>query len=395
MIGQDKNRVQGTGYRGQLKPWVLLSVFFLFIVHCPLFTDVADAATLYYQAANQTVFEGQTFVADFFINTDEVNLNTVDLKLRYSNETLEVLEATPGSSVISLWIQPPKANQAQGELSLIGGVPNGFNGANVPVFRVTFRASKSGVANISLDPASRILKNDGSGQSETLRFQNLSFTVQPKDFQTYEVLSPTHSDQNLWYKNRDVIINFTPKPNEEYSFSFSANPDIIPEDKVAPVQTKFEFDDRPDGVYYFKALARIPAGGWKEAVIYRVQVDGTAPELFSPEISSEASIFEGKRFVSFSTLDKVSGISHYMVKVGMFSRFQTAVSPYILNRPIVGDIIEIKAIDNAGNERVVTLPHRGYLSEFWFKIILILIGVVSLATLWKIKHKKQESEIQL
>jgi hypothetical protein len=375
---------------------LLLSIaFFLIPLLSSLFPHHASAAVLYSQAANQNVYEGQTFVVDWYLNTQNESVNSIDLKLNFSKDVLKVSDATVGSSVVSLWIRKPYADNEAGTIELIGGVPNGFNAANVPIFRTTFDVVKSGIGTITMDPTSQVLRNDGSGEPAVLQFQNLSFTVQPKGFNPNLLSSLTHPDQNAWYADRNVVLQFNYDPAKQYSFSFSSNADIIPDNSVMPAEQQFFYNNLPDGVYYFKANEKFGDGAWLEDGIYRIQIDGSPPEEFEPIISSDSSLYDGKPFVSFSAVDKISGISHYMVKVGLFGKYKTAESPYKLTRPLVGDTIEIKAFDNAGNFRAETVPYAGYVSVLWFRIIIgVLAGVILAAILWLIQKQIAKKKIE-
>src|SRR3989344_4660660 len=85
----------------------------------------ADAAILYSGSAYQTVAQGQTFVVDWFVDTEGESLNSLSLKLKYSTDTLEAIRAEPGNSILSLWVASPSYSNESGEINLIGGTPAG------------------------------------------------------------------------------------------------------------------------------------------------------------------------------------------------------------------------------------------------------------------------------
>src|SRR5258708_8921706 len=93
---------------------------------------------------------------------------------------------------------------------------------------------------------------------------------------------------------------------------------MIPEDKKAEIPKNLSYHDLPDGIYYFKLNSKVGPSVWKEAGVFRTQIDTIPPESFRPLIASSPAVFGGRAFVSFSTVDKTSGISHYKVKVGLF-----------------------------------------------------------------------------
>lgn len=128
--------------------------------------------------------------------------------------------------------------------------------------------------------------------------------------------------------------------------------------------------------------------------------DTEPPESFVPEISKDESIFNGKWFVVFATQDKASGIDHYEIKesrqrfFGLFQRWSQAESPYILQDQELRSYVFVKAIDKAGNERIVEINPQNPLGwyenyESWFIIIIGLAIVYGIYKkfLWR-KQKK-------
>lgn len=112
-------------------------------------------------------------------------------------------------------------------------------------------------------------------------------------------------------------------------------------------------------------------------------VDRIPPEEFVPLISSDPAIFNGAKFLVFSTQDKQSGISHYEVcesKKSGFTHFgcswHKTESPYLIINQNLDKRIEVKAVDLAGNEQVVkafspSLTFSYYL--FWVILIAVII----------------------
>jgi hypothetical protein len=212
-----------------MKKYIIL----LFSIFYFLFSLKAQAATLYTQTANQDVYKGQTFVVNLKLDTEGVSVNSLDLKITYSKDTLEATDASAGNSVVSLWIKNPTIDSTLGTVEMIGGIPNGVTGKNIPVVSLTFKASAEGLAKISIDPASKVLANDGTGSALPLNIVPVAFSIQPANLVPNQISSPSHPNQDAWYKNRDVVINFTPNTGTDYSFSFSSNIDLIPDNTRA------------------------------------------------------------------------------------------------------------------------------------------------------------------
>jgi hypothetical protein len=236
---------------------------------------LAKASQVYPVAANQNVYEGQAFSVDWFLNTQNQIVNTLDLSWDFSPSDLELVSIEPGNSVISLWVNLPKLNQA-GKVALTGGIPGGVNGENLPVVRMVFLAKKSGQARVNLNPDSKILLNDGQGSLDALELETFSAPVLPKNFSKVEVISITQPDPTTWYKNKTVkfVVKADSKP--EYSYSFSSNSDIIPPFVAMDISKEIIYENLPDGVYYFKVAEKLNSQ-WQEAAVFRVQLDSTPP----------------------------------------------------------------------------------------------------------------------
>jgi hypothetical protein len=106
--------------------------------------------------------------------------------------------------------------------------------------------------------------------------------------------------------------------------------------------------------------------------------DATLPENFKPLLSKDETVLDGKWFLAFSTQDKDSGMDHYEVKEGWW--WAVSESPYVLKDQSLQSRVLIKAIDRAGNERIVSvdLPNHRY----WYQSILIWVIMIILAGLF-------------
>lgn len=125
--------------------------------------------------------------------------------------------------------------------------------------------------------------------------------------------------------------------------------------------------------------------------------DIESPEDFKPEIVSDPDLFSGKNALVWTAKDKGSGIDYYQVaeQRGNITQnylelpWQTTESPYILKDQTLKSYIYVKAVDNAGNIRVVFLS-PSYIPWYKKPFVDILIGlglvVVLLLSRWLWKH---------
>ena len=120
-------------------------------------------------------------------------------------------------------------------------------------------------------------------------------------------------------------------------------------------------------------------------------VDHDSPEDFVPILTKVVDIAADQYILIFATQDKGSGISHYEVKEG-WHNWVVAISPYILQNQNLDQEIIVKAVDKAGNERLVvvpsTYPRKWYEKYEISGIIIFVVLLVIISYLFAKKKKK-------
>lgn len=104
--------------------------------------------------------------------------------------------------------------------------------------------------------------------------------------------------------------------------------------------------------------------------------DTELPERFVPSIVIDPDLFSGRATLVFSTHDAGSGLSHFEVKEGTLGQYVRTDSPYKIKNQNLDSIFYIKAVDNAGNERIEVLYPPNW--NPWYEppgIITMLVGV--------------------
>ena len=120
-------------------------------------------------------------------------------------------------------------------------------------------------------------------------------------------------------------------------------------------------------------------------------LDTEPPESFTIFVASEPSLFEGKYFAVWSTVDKGAGMDHYEVREGFWADFETAESPYALKDQSLRKSIYVKAVYKSQNERVVKMKaQNGGLGLAAWTVLVIIILVVILMLRKKIWPKRPE-----
>jgi hypothetical protein len=148
------------------------------------------------------------------------------------------------------------------------------------------------------------------------------------------------------------------------------------------------------------------AGEIDQGVSEQLYLDGTRkddipPEVFSPQISQDSNVFNGKWFINFSTVDKQSGIDHYEIqetRSGSLDsgNWKVATSPYELQDQELHSFVYVIAIDRQGNEQIIKVFPRHPLS--WWQLygleaagILLLGAAAAVIYIRRRQNSKRKS----
>ena len=168
---------------GMERKHIFAMAFFLVSAYAISTPNTTHAATLYIDPTEVHAYRADSVSLAVRINTDENEcVNTVDAVVHY-DENIAAVDVSRGDSILSLWVEAPKIDPVAHTITFAGGVPNGYCGrvagdprltnvvANL-IFQVPGFAVGGGtstVANITFDPLTRVLLNDGLGTEAPLR----------------------------------------------------------------------------------------------------------------------------------------------------------------------------------------------------------------------------------
>jgi len=115
--------------------------------------------------------------------------------------------------------------------------------------------------------------------------------------------------------------------------------------------------------------------------------DKISPEPFEITLGREPAIFNNQYFISFFATDKESGIDRYEIQEGN-EPYIAGESPYLLKDQKLKNIIRVKAIDKAGNERIAELmpvlpPVPFYKNVLFLAAVVLIIALVIIYILWR------------
>jgi RHS repeat-associated protein len=119
------------------------------------------------------------------------------------------------------------------------------------------------------------------------------------------------------------------------------------------VQVSLQLPD--EGLQYLTIQGFDMAGNTSEPQSVGIYMDKTAPLSFDIIKDIEGWSNDNTPTIEFDTDDSLSGISHYEVMVAGHGDWVTANSPYTFPELLDGEWeLSVKAVDNVGNERIIT-----------------------------------------
>jgi hypothetical protein len=336
-----------------------LSLFFI-----PL---SGKAATLYLDPVVKTIGPDDVIEVKVKIGVASGEcINAAQIGINFPSDILEVKDFNSGESFLSLWIARPDKDSlakinSSGKIMFSGGTPGGYCGkipgdpgdSNIlgsiiftPKKPISFHKAK-----IDFNSETQAYLNDGVGTAAALNLQGAVLDI---------------------------------------------------DEKITEI-----------------------TDGWAE----KIAADLNPPEAFVITIDNSVRIADGKFFVVFSTTDKETGIDHYEVledrtnpsadkKSGLFAQlfsrickpkvvvpldWKKADSPYILKDQALRSVIRVKAVDRAGNERVVeynnaaaeVLKKSAFLNSRYLEpaiialFVILFVAVPAIAILKKRKKAKK------
>lgn len=306
----------------------------------------AAGASLYLSPASGTKTTGDKFNIFVYVSSSQA-VNTFDVYLSTSNMTLT--GASSGGSICVLFPNPPSYTPSAARFKC--GLPTpGYTGNNGYIGAITVQAGSPGTGKISVDSPSAVLANDGAGTNVLGSKGTATFNIQPRPTSAPSISSPSHPNQDAWYKSTSATFNWSGN-GTNFSYVLDQNPDTdVDQTSEGSAKTK-TYDNLGDGVWYFHVKVLGSNGAWSGTAHYKVQIDKTPPEKFTPEADPKKDA-DKRPIIAFTATDITSGIDHYELKIDEES-WTKIDNPYKLPSISSGKhVIYVKAVDKAGNETV-------------------------------------------
>ena len=343
--------------------------------------------------------EGAVFDVPILLNTKGASINGVDVKINFDKDKLSIISQSNGTSIIGVWAEPPRYDNANGTASYVGVIPGGITTGSGIIGNITFKALRVGQATVSISGSSRILLNDGLGTNTILDTGRAVYAIVPKAPEGVRIYSETHPFQDSWYNNNSPVLAWDRDPGVDgFSYILDNKPGTVPDNVEEKKDTATSFENLTDGLWYFHIKAR-KAGMWGTTGQFLMRIDTVPPADFTPEANylMAAAILVERTLVTFFTTDNLSGIDHY--EVGVIDKTQPltespvfvyAKSPFQAPYKEGGKLhIIVRAIDKAGNIRdasVETTPPDLFGRFLRDNLVFILLSVIILGFLAFILH---------
>ena len=396
----------------------LAILFFLIFLFAPR-QAAAVGASLNLFPNSGTFFVGSTFDVSLFINTGGNHINAVKIDLKFDPKKIQIASPTTGKSLISVWIAQPMYSNRDGTASFQGGMPSpGIVTSNGLISTITFRAISSGETKIFFDDTSQALLDDGKGTDVLDSMGNGVYNLVIPPPEGPEISSPTHPDQNKWYKNNNPTFYWDKDIGiADFSYDLNQDPQSVPDSVSEGLVNSISYTDIDGGIWYFNVKAR-KAGIWGGTSHYLLQIDNMPPAEFTPVVTPSNRTSNNQPIITFFTTDALSGFDHFEIKIINITPSQNkneeagffieTASPYKLPQLPVGKyLIVIRAFDKAGNWRDASVKLEiipqgiifsnkgiliyGFLVSWWLIALVILIIAAVIIILSLLKSKRQRN----
>lgn len=340
----------------------------------------AQAANYSLTPANGTYTVGSTFDVSVLVDTQNQEINAVQMQLSFPADKLQLVSPSAGNSIIEIYTTPPKFDNSAGRVEIIGGIPNGINVKSGLVSKLTFRVKGVGTAALRFTGESQVLLNDGRGTNVLDNTYGATYKLELPPQQGPIVISDTHPDQEVWYANSNVGLQWDVglEPAENYSYTISDSPSDTPDDTPETAGTSVNYKQVANGINYFHIKA-FREGRWGGVSHYSIKVDSLPPAEFTIGVTPSAKTFVTKPVFNFTTTDSLSGLDRYEIKIIPIKiegrpkalvdnqLFVDATSPYQTTELLHGTYeVVLRAYDKAGNIREVNKKIEITDSWWWF-----------------------------
>ncbi|MBP9816459.1 MAG: hypothetical protein KBD05_00275 [Candidatus Pacebacteria bacterium] len=348
----------------------------LLLVLLLAFPSVSEAATLYLSPSSGTFEVGKNYSVSVYLSSSDQAANAVSASVSVASDLFNLISVSSAGSIVNFWVSEPKVSGST--MSFEGVILNpGYQGTGGKVATLTLSPRKAGTGAVSFGSAS-VLANDGKGTNILSGSQGASFTTgaaatpvaapaatpttsapaAPETPSAFSILSSTHPDQSTWYRASTGTFSWdVPENASATRLVLSSSKTAAPSVEYVPAVAQKTIESLPEGVSYLRVQHKAN-GVWGGVATYRIQTDTTPPERFVITFPHGATGVDPQPIILFNTVDDLSGVDHYDVRVGEGDLLAMAApadsNPYVLPLQEPGThVVAVTATDKAGNSTTV------------------------------------------
>lgn len=361
--------------------------FFTIIVLLSFYPLATAAADIFYSPLSLDVYQFDSFVSTVMVDSEEA-INAIAAEVLWNPDLVTLAGINTGGSIFDLWVNLPKVNQS-GKIRLVAGATKPFVGKNGKVVDLIFQVKKeTGEVSLSFTADSKLIKADGLASEAELKFFNGIYTILARPDNLIQLSSVVMPDENVWYNTNIFAVHWPPQAGYIYSYLLTLDPTQLPDQEPEDILFDVKYEGLADGIYYFKLLAKTPAGKWLPVIGRRVMIDMTKPRPIELDVIGKDIGFGLSQVLVFSASDGGSGISHYEIRE-INEDYRPAVSPYSYQVKLLGRQVLVKAVDNAGNFVVQEAFIPG-LVDIWRPFIWLGVAVFIILLLFIYFYVRQK-----
>ena len=398
----------------------ILSVFLVFLIFTSLILvneANSSGASLYLSPSTGLYPLGSTFSVAVELDTGGESINAAEGTLTFDPDKLNVVSVSKSGSIFTLWTTEPTFSNSLGTIKFGGGTPENFKGSSGTIITIRFHAKVVGTNNVNFSTGS-ILAADYKGTNILASMISGIYVIQPGIVPILEyvppentpaaptISSPTHSDSEKWYSNKDPkFIWEVPQDVTGVKLLVDNKPLSIPTIFYSGAISEKQVEDLDEGIWYLHVQLR-NAFGWGGISHFKFQIDTQSPDSFEIKVKEGKETTSPRPTLFFETADEPSGIDYFEVQIDKGKPTRVEQPEYRLPTLTIGKyLILIKAIDKAGNSTLSTtiisiIPPAfvkiGEIIIDYLTLTITLLGLIatmSLGFIWiwrKIKRKRKK-----
>ncbi len=335
----------------------------------------SHAATLYLSPSSGSFDIGKNYSVSVYLSSSDQAANAVSASISVPSDLFNIISASSAGSIVNFWVSEPEVSGSS--VSFEGVILNpGYQGSGGKVATLTLSPRRAGTGSVSFGSAS-VLANDGKGTNILSSTQSASFTagaaaipaastapstpatVATETPSAFPVHSSTHLDESSWYRTTTGAFSWEVAEGASATrLILSSSKTASPSVEYTPAIAQKTIENLPEGISYLRIQHKV-GGVWGGIATYRIQIDTIPPERFTITFPHGSNGIDPQPIVLFNTVDELSGIDRYDVRVGEGALLATAApansNPYTLPLQEPGThVVAVTAIDKAGNSTTAT-----------------------------------------